>query len=225
MSKIAPYFYPTTLDFIDSDIQRYSERHTSGASELLNKIERETYIQVLRPRMLSGHLQGRILSMLSKMINPSYILEIGTYTGYSALCLCEGMQETGKLVTVDVNEELESRVRGYFAASDYDQQIDFRLANALDVIPELEEGIDMVFIDADKSNYQNYYEAIVPKMRKGGFILADNVLWSGKVVQPVDAKDTDTQALLDFNLHVQNDPRVENVLMPVRDGVTLIRVL
>ncbi|WP_109829984.1 O-methyltransferase [Reichenbachiella versicolor] len=213
------------MDFIDTEIQRYSERHTSSASDLLNKIERETHIEVLRPRMLSGHLQGRILSMLSKMIRPQYILEIGTYTGYSALCLCEGMQEKGKLVTIDINKELESRVRGYFSESKYSDQIDFRIAKALDVIDALDEGIEMVFIDADKSNYWNYFEAILPKMKRGGFILADNVLWSGKVVEPLDSKDFDTKALLDFNRRVNEDSRVENVLMPVRDGVTLIRVL
>ena len=212
------------MDFVDKDIQRYAETHTTPANQLLNTIERETYIQVLRPRMLSGHLQGRILSMLAKMISPRYILEIGTYTGYSALCLCEGLADNGTLVTIDINHELEDRVRNYFEQSVYKDQIDFRIADALEEIDKLNDGIDMVFLDADKSNYQQYYEIILPKMRRGGYMLADNVLWSGKVVHKLDPKDTDTASLLEFNQMVQSDPRVENVLMPVRDGLMIIRV-
>ncbi|PIB35036.1 methyltransferase [Reichenbachiella sp. 5M10] len=213
------------MEFIDRDIQRYAEQHSSPSSALLTKIERETHLQVLRPRMLSGHMQGRILSMYSHMLRPLCILEIGTYTGYSALCLAEGMPAEGRLITIDVNEELEERVRAYIAESPYAQQIDYRVGNALEVIPQLEETFDLVFVDADKSNYQAYFDRVLPKMRRGGFIIADNVLWSGKVVEEVKSTDRDTRALLAFNQYVQEHPQVENVLMPVRDGLMIARVL
>lgn len=176
------------------------------------------------PRMLSGHMQGRILSMFSYMMKPNIILEIGTYTGYSALCLAEGLSEGGKIITMDINEELESRVRNFFEHSEFSSQIDYRIGNALDLIPELEETLDMVFIDADKVNYSRYFDLTIDKLRPGGVIIADNVLWSGEVLAHKGKKlSKDTLALIEFNKYVQNDDRVENVLMPVRDGLMVIR--
>ena len=172
--------------------------------------------------MLSGHLQGRVLSMISHMIQPDRILEIGTYTGYSAICMAEGLKATGKLTTIDINQELEKRVSGYFKESGYANQIDYLFGNALDVIPELTDKWDLVFIDADKENYLNYYNLVIDQVRSGGFIIADNVLWSGKVVDDASI-DKDTVAIKDFNKAVHNDPRVANVLFPVRDGLMVLR--
>ncbi|MCV9386272.1 O-methyltransferase [Reichenbachiella ulvae] len=213
------------MDFLDTEIQRYSDAHCSPEGELLHRIERETHLEVMRPRMLSGPMQGRVLSMFSAMIKPQCILEIGTFTGYSALCLAEGLAEGGRLITMDIDEELEDRVRGYFSESKYGDQIDYRIGKGLDIIPQLEESFDLVFIDADKVNYRQYYELLIPKMNKGGIIIADNVLWSGKVVEEVKDNDLATKALLDFNDFVQKDDRVENVLMPLRDGLMIARVL
>lgn len=210
------------MEFINPEIQRYADKHTSSETELLSKIDRETNLQVLRPRMLSGHFQGRVLSMISKMVNPKRILEIGTYTGYSAICLSEGLQNDGKLFTVDNNRELEDRVRKYFKESGFASQITFIIGQALEVIQELEETFDLVFIDADKSNYLNYYKMILPKVRSGGIVIADNVLWSGKVIEKVKPNDIDTPALQEFNDFVQSDDSVENVLFPVRDGLMVI---
>jgi caffeoyl-CoA O-methyltransferase len=209
------------MEFLNPELQKYAEAHSSEESALLKKINRDTHASVMKPRMLSGHMQGRLLSMISKMIRPERILEIGTYTGYSALCLAEGLTPTGKLVTLDINEELENRVRGYFKESPFFHQIDYKLGNALGIIPTLAETFDLVFIDADKENYSNYYDLIFDKVKVGGFILADNVLWSGKVIEP--KPDKDTWAVIAFNDKVHNDNRVENVLLPVRDGITLIR--
>lgn len=211
------------MDIISQDIQFYSERHTTGEDDLLRKINRDTHAHVLRPRMLSGHLQGRVLSMISKMLQPDRILEIGTYTGYSALCLAEGLKKGGKLFTIDINEELEDQVRSYFQTSAYHSQIDFRIGDASEIIPLLDERFDLVFIDADKVNYFRYYELILPKVRAGGIILADNVLWSGKVIN--ERPDKDTQVILDFNRRIHEDHRVENVLLPIRDGIMMIRKL
>ena len=173
--------------------------------------------------MLSGHMQGRFLAMVAQMIRPRRILEIGTYTGYSALCLAEGLTPDGRLITLDNNEELETFARGYWAKSPYVAQIDLRLGQAADLIPTLDEVFDLVFIDADKENYALYYDLVFDKVRLGGFVLADNVLWSGKVVQSVKSSDRDTQAVLAFNQKIHNDPRVENVLLPIRDGLLLVR--
>ena len=208
-------------DIINPDIQDYSEKHTTSESDLLKNINRETHAQVLQPRMLSGHLQGRVLSMVSCMIRPKVILEIGTYTGYSALCLAEGLQEGGKLVTIDINDELEERVRKYFAKSEIKSKIDFRVGNALEIIPRLGMHYDLVFIDADKENYARYYDLVIDSVNLNGIILADNVLWSGKVLQP--KPDKDTKAIIDFNTKVHQDSRVENVLLPIRDGIMMIR--
>jgi len=173
--------------------------------------------------MLSGHFQGRVLSMLSHMIRPERILEIGTYTGYSALCMAEGLTDSGKLITIDVNAQLEDFVRGYFAQSPLNDKIDFRIANAMELIPQLNETFDMVFIDADKQNYINYYNLVFDKVKQGGYILADNVLWSGKVTGDYEQLDKDTRLLMDFNLLIQHDDRVENVLLPIRDGIMIAR--
>jgi len=209
------------MEFLPEDIQLYVEKHTNDESDLLKKINRETHAHVLKSRMLSGQVQGRYLSFISKMIRPKAILEIGTYTGYSAICLAEGLQPNGKLITIDINEELESRVRNYFKESDYDSQIDFRVGDARKIILTLSETFDLVFIDADKENYSAYFDLVIDKLPTGGVILADNVLWSGKVVQP--NPDKDTKAILDFNQKIQTDSRVENLLLPLRDGVMMIR--
>lgn len=215
----------SVMEFIDETLDNYVCAHTSPENALLAKLNRDTHVNVLQPRMLSGHFQGRVLSMLSHMVRPERILEIGTYTGYSALCLAEGLQETGKLITIDVNRQLEDFVRNYFAQSGCDARIDFRIANAIDLIPQLDEQFDIVFIDADKMNYINYYQLVFDKVKKGGYILADNVLWSGKVTGDYEKLDKDTRLLMDFNRLVQEDPRVENVLLPIRDGIMIARKL
>jgi caffeoyl-CoA O-methyltransferase len=209
------------MDFIDEEIQRYAEKHTTEESDLLKRINRETHAHVLRPRMLSGHMQGRVLAMISQMIRPDCILEIGTYTGYSALCMIEGLSPKGKLITIDINEELEDSVRQYFREANVEDKVDFRIGNAREIIPTLNETFDLVFIDADKENYQTYFDLVIDKVKPGGFILADNVLWSGKVLQPVS--DKDTRAIVDFNRKIHEDQRVENVLLPIRDGIMMIR--
>jgi len=211
------------MEFISADLQAYVEAHSDEESALLANLNRDTYTKVMLPRMLSGQLQGRMLSMLSQMIQPKRILEIGTYTGYSAICMAEGMQEDGKLITLDINEELEVMVRGYFEKAGLTQKIDYRIGNAMELIPEIDETFDLVFIDADKKNYTNYFNLVFEKVRPGGFIIGDNVLWSGKVVQTEKKTDKDTQAIIDFNRFVHEDDRVENVLFPVRDGLMVIR--
>src|SRR5690606_29406360 len=185
----------------------------------------ETHLKVLQPRMLSGHFQGRVLSMLSKIINPKHILEIGTYTGYATLCLAEGLSSDGTIDTVDNNEELVDFQRKYFDKSSFGSQIVQHLGNALEIIPTLNKKYDLVFIDADKENYINYFNMVVPMISKGGIILSDNVLWSGKVLQEVKANDKSTKTLLEYNQLLKNDPRVETVLLPIRDGLTVSRVL
>lgn len=211
------------MEFIAPELDEYARIHTDHEPDLLTKLNRETYTNVLYPRMLSGHLQGRMLSFISKMIRPNYILEIGTYTGYSALCMAEGLQKDGKLVTIDINEELESMCRRYFSASEYGKNIELHIGDARVIIPQLSYPFDLVFIDADKENYLNYYELVMGQLKPGAFILADNVLWSGKVVNET-LKDKETESLRKFNDAVQKDSRVENILLPVRDGVMLIRV-
>lgn len=212
------------MDFLPKSLQEYVERHTSKESELLHQIDRETYLHVLKPRMLSGHLQGRVLSMLSHMVRPTYILEIGTYTGYSAICLAEGLKKEGKLVTIEVNEELEPKVRSYFDSSGFGDQIDFIIGNAQEIIPTLSYTWDMVFIDADKESYPAYFEQTLPQVRKGGFIIIDNVLWSGKVAD-LKEKDKATESIRTFNEMVHTNQSVENVLFPIRDGLMILRKL
>lgn len=213
------------MHFISPELENYIEQHSEKEPELLAALNKETYQKVLLPRMLSGHFQGRVLSMLSKLIRPTTILEIGTYTGYSALCLCEGMQENGMLHTIDIKEELVDFQRKHFDKSPWGTQISQYLGEAVTIIPTIEAKFDLVFIDADKENYIHYFELIVPKMNKGGIILSDNVLWSGKVLEPLQKKDKSTQILLEYNLLLKNDPRVETVLLPIRDGLTVSRVL
>src|SRR5690554_1902 len=197
------------MEFLDPELDKYIEAHTESENDLLLKINRETHSEVLKPRMLSGHLQGRVLSMLSQMIQPENILEIGTYTGYSALCMAEGLKKNGKIITIDVNEELANRVKGYIQSSEFSNQIELKIGKALDIIPTLDKKWDMVFIDADKSNYLNYYKLCLDQVREGGYLLIDNVLWSGKVLEKNRKKlDKDTESILQLNEFVHNDDRV-----------------
>jgi predicted O-methyltransferase YrrM len=202
----------------------YIEKHTQEEPKLLQQLSRETCEKVLAPRMLSGHFQGRVLSMLSKLIQPKYILEIGTYTGYSAICLAEGMKEDGQLHTIDNNEELYKLQRRYFDRSGLGDRIFQHLGEALEIIPTLDFDFDLVFIDADKENYPNYLNAILPKLNKGSVILSDNVLWSGKVLEPYDKDDIDTKTLVEYNKMLNSHPKLETLLLPIRDGLTISRV-
>jgi caffeoyl-CoA O-methyltransferase len=213
------------MHFLSEDLENYIEQHSENEPELLTQLNKETYQKILLPRMCSGRFQGRVLSMLSKLIRPINILEIGTFTGYAALCLCEGMQENGQLHTIDIKEELVDFQRKYFDKSSFGNQITQHLGEAIHIIPTLDLKFDLVFIDADKENYINYFNLIIPKMNKGGIILSDNVLWSGKVVLPLEKNDLSTKILLEYNLLLKNDPRVETVLLPIRDGLTVSRVL
>ena len=210
------------MDFIDPLIEAYALEHTEKESDLLFNLNRQTHLKVLQPRMLSGHLQGRILSFLSSAIKPKNILEIGTYTGYSALCMAEGLSKNGKLVTIDKNIELKTMVKKYINNSPYKNQMEFINANAIDVVPTLNLKWDLVFIDADKENYINYFDLVIDQVKKGGWIIADNVLWSGKVLEEPDVKDKETIILQKFNEKVNQDSRVRNVLFPVRDGMMLM---
>jgi predicted O-methyltransferase YrrM len=213
------------MHFISQELEEYIEKHSQNEPELLAQLNKETYQKILLPRMLSGHFQGRVLSMLSKLIRPLTVLEIGTYTGYASLCLCEGLQENGQLHTIDIKEELVDFQRKYFDKSPWGNQIFQHLGEAISIIPNLDLKFDLVFIDADKENYLNYFEMIVPKMNKGGIILSDNVLWSGKVLEPLQKNDSSTEILIRYNELLKNDPRVETVLLPIRDGLTVSRVL
>lgn len=213
------------MNFLPEKIDEYVIAHSQKEPELLKQLNRETWQKVLNPRMLSGDFQGRVLSMISKLVRPKHILEIGTYTGYSALCMAEGMKPEGSLHTIDRNEELYDLQRSYFDKSDYGKLIQQYVGNALEIIPQIELKFDLVFIDADKANYSNYFNLIIDKMNSGGVILSDNVLWSGKVTEPVQPKDIDTAALLEYNKLINEDPRVESVLLPIRDGLTITRVL
>ena len=212
------------MHFLPENINSYVLDHTQKEPQLLKELSKETWQKILNPRMLSGAFQGRVLAMIAKLINPKTILEIGTYTGYSALCLAEGLQENGCLHTIDKNEELEDLQSTYFQKSQYKNLIKQHIGNALDIIPEIDDKFDLVFIDADKSNYLNYFHLIIDKMNKGGVILSDNVLWSGKVVEELNPKDIDTKALLAYNHLLNNDSRLETVLLPIRDGLTISRV-
>lgn len=212
------------MHFIPEDLDRYAVHHTQQEPELLARLSRETYQKVLQPRMLSGHYQGRLLSILSKMARPSSILEIGTYTGYSALCLAEGLKSGGELHTIDINEELVDFQKKYFDLSPYKSQIIPHLGNALDIIPTLSQKFDLIFIDADKPNYLNYFDLVIEKLNPGGILLTDNVLWSGKVLEPIQEDDESTKALVAYNRKVAGDERLETILLPVRDGLSLSRL-
>jgi len=213
------------MHFLPEELDNYVVKHSQAEPKILQELSRETWQKVLNPRMLSGAFQGRVLSMISKLIQPKSILEIGTYTGYSALCLAEGLSKDGMLYTIDKNEELEELQHKYFQKSDYKNQITQYVGNALDIIPSIDSKFDLVFIDADKSNYVNYFHLIIEKMNKGGVILSDNVLWSGKVIEELDPKDIDTKILLEYNRLLNEDSRLETVLLPIRDGLTISRVL
>ncbi len=212
------------MEFITQELDGYVSAHSQEEPLLLQELNRETWAKILQPRMLSGHYQGRVLSMISKLIHPKNILEIGTYTGYSALCLMEGIQKDGLLHTIDINEELQDLQRKYFDKSGFGKQIIQHTGNALEIIPKIEVTFDLVFIDADKENYSNYFELILPKMKSGGIILSDNVLWSGKVLEKVKKDDIDTPALIAYNKLLNTHPMVESVLLPIRDGLTISRV-
>lgn len=213
------------MHFIPDALDDYVVAHSEKEPQLLQQLTRETYQKILQPRMLSGHYQGRILSMLSKLINPTSILEIGTYTGYSALCLCEGLKKDGMLHTIDINEELEDFQRSYFDKSPYGRSIKQYIGNAIEIIPAIEHKFDLVFIDADKPNYSNYFNIVIDKINPGGIILSDNVLWSGKVIEKLQPNDESTKALVEYNKLLAEDPRIETVLLPIRDGLTISRVI
>ena len=211
------------MHFLPQQIDDYIVAHSAEEPELLQKLNRETNEKVLQPRMLSGNYQGRLLSLLSKMLNPKRILEIGTYTGYSALCLAEGLTADGELHTIDINEELYDLQKKYFEASPWKEQIKQHLGDATEIVPSLKGDFDLVFIDADKPNYPTYYRLVIDKMKSGGIILSDNVLWSGKVIQEIQEDDESTKALLDYNKMLVEDERLETVMLPVRDGLTISR--
>jgi predicted O-methyltransferase YrrM len=204
-------------------IEQYIIDHTEPENKVLKELSRQTQHKVLLSRMLSGHLQGKVLEMISKMISPEYILEIGTYTGYSAICLAQGLKENGKIHTIEINDELENFIKQYISKSGLENKIDLHIGNALEIIPTINHEFDLVFIDADKRQYLEYYQIAIEKTRKGGFILADNVLWNGKVVSPLNPNDEYTAGILKFNDFVHHDPRVENVILPIRDGIMMLR--
>ncbi|MEY2792396.1 MAG: hypothetical protein RJA76_388 [Bacteroidota bacterium] len=210
------------MEIVNGQIENYAQSMSEPESDLLKKLNRETNAMILQPRMISGHLQGRFLSLISKLIQPNLIVEIGTYTGYSALCLAEGLTENGKIITIDINEELENFTRSFFNQSVYQNQIDYRIADAQFEIPKIENPIDLVFIDADKKNNDLYVELLMDKIRPGGILMIDNVLWSGKIVD-VQAMDKSTKALKEFNEKFSKDSRVEKLLLPLRDGILILR--
>lgn len=212
------------MHFLSDDLEEYANQHTDNEPLLLQELTRRTHLSVLQPRMLSGHLQGRFLSLLSKLVRPQTILEIGTYTGYATLCLAEGLAPNGTLHTIDIKEELIDLQTEFFNRSGYGNQIVQHLGKAADIIPTLHTTFDLVFIDADKQNYALYFDLVIDKMNSGGIILSDNVLWSGKVVEEVKTSDKHTQALMAYNQKIKDDPRVETVLLPIRDGITVCRV-
>lgn len=208
---------------IDSELEKYILAHTEEEDPVLNELNRETYVNVLRPRMLSGHLQGKILEMFSCMVRPVRILEIGTFTGYSAICLAKGLVEGGKLHTIEINDELENIARKYIDKAGFADRVVCHIGDACEIIPSLNETFDLVFIDGDKREYSRYFDLVFDKVRPGGFILADNILWSGKVTEEVDVRDEQTIGILQFNKKMKNDSRVSPVILPLRDGLMLIR--
>ena len=211
------------MDFINKEIENYALEHSQSESDVLKKLNRETYVKVIQPRMLSGHMQGNLLSMFSKMIKPMQILEIGTYTGYSAICLAQGLQENGKLHTIDINEELEKIVRSFITEAGLEEKINYYIGDAMKIKPTLNETFDLVFIDADKKNNSGYFDLVFDKVKSGGYIIADNVLWSGKVLDQKNAMDMDTKIIDAFNKKIHADDRVEHMLLPIRDGLMIVR--
>ena len=213
------------MQFITEELDAYVVKHSAKEPELLQQLNRETNQKILQPRMLSGHYQGRLLSMISKLIRPSNILEIGTYTGYSAICLAEGLGDSGELHTIDINEELQDIQRKYFDKSGFGHQIFQHTGNALEIIPTLDITFDLVFIDADKENYSNYFNCIIDKLKPGGIILSDNVLWSGKIIEKLDPEDIDTKSIIEYNTLLKKDYRIDTIVLPIRDGLTISRVI
>lgn len=211
------------MNFLSEELEVYIKQHCEVEPKLLQELNHETWEKVLNPRMLSGHVQGRALSMLSNMIKPNNILEIGTFTGYSAICLAEGLVEGGTIDTIDINEELETLAKTYFKKAKIEHQVNYMIGNAVELIPTLKKQYDLVFIDADKENYAVYYDLVFDKLNTGGYIIVDNVLWSGKVLQKPKPEDIDTKAIIDFNNKTQNDSRVQNVLFSIRDGLMILR--
>ena len=212
------------MNFFSPDLQRYTENHTSPESDLLKRLDRETNLKALYPKMISGHLQGRLLSMFAHMIKPRRILEIGTFTGYSAICMAEGLAKGGEIITIDKNHELQEMVKHYLDEAGISSQVNLIIGDAMKEIPKLQGTFDLVYLDADKENYVKYFQLIIDLVNPGGYILADNVLWYGKVLEDSDKKlDVETRAIKEFNQMVQNDQRVENVLLPIRDGIMVIR--
>lgn len=211
------------MSFLPKEIEAYAERMTTPETEILHQLSRETHLKVLRPRMLSGNMQGKLLQFISQMLKPERILEIGTYTGYSAICLAKGLNNNGLLHTIDNNPELEDIIKKYINKAGLQENIVLHIGEALNIIPTLEENFDLVFLDADKENYMQYYELSLAKLNKGGVIIADNVLWNGKVLYEPSKKDIETQSIIELNNHIVNDPRVENLLLPFRDGLMIAR--
>ena len=209
-------------DIVNNKIEDYIRKNSSKEPEILKDLNKETHLKVLNPRMLSGHIQGRFLSIITKLIKPKKILEIGTYTGYSAICMAEGLIENGIIHTIDINEELISIQNKYFAKSKCNNSIIQHVGDARNIIKSINEKFDLVFLDADKENYIEYYELVIEKVKKGGLIIADNVLWTGKVVEPKKDDDELTQYLIDFNKMINEDDRVENIILPLRDGLNVI---
>ncbi len=213
------------MNFLDEELDAYIVQHTESEPPYLEELNRKTWIEILNPRMIAGHFQGRVLSMLSHMIRPEKVLEIGTFTGYSAICWGEGLVNNGEIHTIDINEELETIARSFVEKAGLENQVNFHIGNALDIIPSLDYEWDIVFLDADKSNYTNYYNLVFDRLKSGGYIIADNVLWNGKVIDISTWEEVDTKAILEFNDMVQKDNRVQNVLFPIRDGLMVIRKL
>ncbi len=211
------------MEFIPEEIEAYAEKYTQPESKVLQELNRETWSRVMQPRMLSGHLQGRLLSFLSGLVQPDRVLDIGTYTGYSALCLAEGLAPGGKVHTIEVNRELEHMIRLYIGKAGMEDSIALHFGEAAELIPSIEGPYDLVFIDADKENYPRYFDLVVDRVRPGGMIIADNVLWSGNVLKPAREMDAETSALAAYAKKVYDDPRVESLLLPVRDGLMLAR--
>jgi len=211
------------MDFLPNEIAEFTERYSQKESKLLQELNRDTFANVLTPRMLAGHLQGRTISMLSKMIKPRIVLEIGTYTGYSAICWSEGLAPGGVVHTIDINEELSSMVQKYILKAGLEHSIKPYIGTAIEIIPQIKESIDVVYIDADKVNYSNYFDLTFDSLNKGGYIIADNVLWSGKVVEAEESMDEDTKAIVKYCKKIHNDDRMENVIFPIRDGLMIAR--
>ena len=212
------------MNFVPQEIEEYASKHSTAHSELLDELYRETHLKVLVPAMISGPIQGRFLSMISHLIRPKYILELGTYTGYATLCLAEGLEDNGMIYTVDKNEELRNIQRKYWDRSEYGDKINSIIGDAIEIIPTLDHQWDLVFLDADKSNYFAYYEMLIPKMRSGSIMLIDNVLWYGKVTTDIHPDDLDTLEIDRLNKHILADNRVEQVLLPFRDGINMVRI-